>query len=275
MIELFWLLQRLTPLAVLDIALVALLFFGALLLVRATQAVSVLRGLVILGLISLALGSSAQLPAFNLVMRTVLPALLVAIPVIFQPELRRALERLGRFNEVLTAPRRSETEIVVRKVSEAAQRLANKHHGALIVLERETGLQHLIDSGVKLDAELSPELLLAIFDPHSPLHDGGVIIRHGRVAAAACVLPLTTSTPEDMRIGLRHRAGIGVTEGSDAVAVIVSEERGTISIAHSGRLIRRIDPAHLESALIALVQPVLPRATSLLGLFRQERAREQ
>ncbi|MCX7938889.1 MAG: diadenylate cyclase CdaA [Thermoflexales bacterium] len=275
MIELFWLLQRLTPLAVLDIALVALLFFGALLLVRATQAVSVLRGLVILGLISLALGSSAQLPAFNLVMRTVLPALLVAIPVIFQPELRRALERLGRFNEVLTAPRRSETEVVVRKVSEAAQRLANKHHGALIVLERETGLQHLIDSGVKLDAELSPELLLAIFDPHSPLHDGGVIIRHGRVAAAACVLPLTTSTPEDMRIGLRHRAGIGVTEGSDAVAVIVSEERGTISIAHSGRLIRRIDPAHLESALIALVQPVLPRATSLLGLFRQERAREQ
>lgn len=271
MVELFWLLQRLTPLALLDIALVALLFFGALLLVRATQAISVLRGLVILGVISLALGGSAQLPAFNLVMRTVLPALLVAIPVIFQPELRRALERLGRFNEVLTAPRRSEIEVVVRKVSEAARRLANKRHGALIVLERETGLQHLIDSGVKLDAELSPELLLAIFDPHSPLHDGGVIIRQGRVAAAGCVLPLTTSTPEDVRIGLRHRAGIGVTEGSDAVAIIVSEERGTISLAHSGRLIRRIDPAHLESALIALVQPALPRATSLLGLFRSER----
>lgn len=273
MVELLWLLQRLTPLALLDIALVALLFFGVLLLVRATQAISVLRGLVILGVISLALGGSSQLPAFNLVMRTVLPALLVAIPVIFQPELRRALERLGRFNEVLTAPRRSETEIVVRKVSEAARRLANKRHGALIVLERETGLQHLIDSGVRLDAELSPELLLAIFDPHSPLHDGGVIIRQGRVAAAGCVLPLTTSTPEDVRIGLRHRAGIGVTEGSDAVAIIVSEERGTISLAHSGRLIRRIDPAHLESALIALIQPALPRATSLLGLFRQERDR--
>lgn len=273
MVELLWLLQRLTPLALLDIALVALLFFGVLLLVRATQAISVLRGLVILGVISLALGGSSQLPAFNLVTRTVLPALLVAIPVIFQPELRRALERLGRFNEVLTAPRRSETEIVVRKVSEAARRLANKRHGALIVLERETGLQHLIDSGVRLDAELSPELVLAIFDPHSPLHDGGVIIRQGRVAAAGCVLPLTTSTPEDVRIGLRHRAGIGVTEGSDAVAIIVSEERGTISLAHSGRLIRRIDPAHLESALIALIQPALPRATSLLGLFRQERDR--
>ncbi|MCS7088995.1 MAG: diadenylate cyclase CdaA [Thermoflexales bacterium] len=264
MVELLWLIQRLNWLAVVDILLVALMFFAVLLLVRATQAVPLLRGLLVLGAISLVLGGTAQLPTFSLVVRTALPALLVAIPVIFQPELRRALERLGRFNEMLVAPRRTETEMLVRKISDAAQKLATRHHGALIVIERDTGLQHLIDTGIRLDAELSPELLLTIFDPHTPMHDGGVIIRQGRVAAASCVLPLTSATLEDMRIGLRHRAGIGVTEGTDAIAVIVSEERGSISIAHSGRLIRRIEPAHLENALIALIQPSVQRSSMAL-----------
>ncbi|PJF47871.1 MAG: TIGR00159 family protein [Chloroflexi bacterium] len=275
MTDLIWVIQRLNWLAVIDIALVSLVFFGVLLLVRATQAVPLIRGMLVLGAITLLLGGTAQLPTFNLIMRTALPALLVAVPVIFQPELRRALERLGRVNEMLVAPRRTELEVMVRKISDAAQRLAARRHGALIVIERDTGLQDLIDTGVPLDAELTPDLLLTIFDPHTPLHDGGVIIRHGRVAAAGCVLPLTASTPEDARIGLRHRAGIGVTEGTDAIAVIVSEERGSISIAHNGRLIRRIEPDHLESALIALAQPGIQRAASMLPGFLRAREKQE
>lgn len=273
--ELIWVVQRLDWLAILDIALVSLVFFGVLLLVRATQAVPLLRGLLILGVISLLLGGTAQLPTFSLIMRTALPALLVAIPVIFQPELRRALERLGRFNEMLVTPRRTELEMLVRKISDAAQRLASRRHGALIVIERDTGLQDLVDTGVPMDAELTPEILLTIFDPHTPLHDGGVIVRHGRIAAAGCVLPLTASTLDDSRIGLRHRAGIGVTEGTDAIAVIVSEERGSISIAHSGRLIRRIEPDHLESALIALTQPGIQKAASILPNFLRMREKHE
>jgi len=267
MTELFWLLQRLNWLSILDIALVAAVFLAVLLLVKATQAVPLLRGFLILGVISLLLGGTSQLPTFGLVVRTALPALLIAIPVIFQPELRRALERLGRFNEVLVQPRRTDLEVLVRKVSDGAQRLATRRHGALIVLERDTGLQDLVDTGVRLDSDLTPELLLTIFDPHTPLHDGGVIVRHGRIAAAGCVLPLTASTIEDTRIGLRHRAGIGVTEGTDAIAVIISEERGSISVAHSGRLIRRIEPDHLEGALIALAQPISQKAASILPSF--------
>ncbi len=234
-----------------------------------------LRGLLVLGVISLVLGGTSQLPTFGLVVRTALPVLLIAIPVIFQPELRRALERLGRFNEVLVQPRKTELEVLVRKVSDAAQRLAARRHGALIVLERDTGLQDLVDTGVKLDGDLTPEILLTIFDPHTPLHDGGVIVRHGRIAAAGCVLPLTASTIEDTRIGLRHRAGIGVTEGTDAIAVIVSEERGSISIAHSGRLIRRIEPDHLEGALIALAQPSIQKAASILPSFLRAREKNE
>jgi diadenylate cyclase len=275
MTDVFWMLQRLNWLAILDIVLVALIFFAVLLLVRATQAVPLLRGLLVLAVIGLLLGGTSQLPTFSLIIRTAIPALLVAIPVIFQPELRRALERLGRFNEVLVAPRKSELEVQVRKVSDAAQRLAARRHGALIVMERDTGLQDLMDSGVMVDADLTPELLLTIFDPHTPLHDGGVIVRHARIAAAGCVLPLTSSVLDDSRIGLRHRAGIGVTEGTDAIAVIVSEERGTISIAHSGRLIRRVDPDHLEGALIALAQPGLQKAASILPNWLRVRERQE
>jgi diadenylate cyclase len=262
--DLLWILQRLNGLAILDIALVSVVFFLLLLLVRATQAVPLLRGLLVLGIIGVLLSGLGQLPTFGLILRSGIPALLIAIPVIFQPELRRALERLGRVNEVLVQPRKTELEVLVRKVTDGALKLAAKKHGALIVLERETGLQDLIDTGIHLDAELTSEILLTIFDPHTPLHDGGVVIRRGRIAAAGCVLPLTASSLDDARVGLRHRAGIGVTEGTDAIAVIVSEERGTVSIAHSGRLIRRIDNDHLQSALITLVAPNGLQRPSLL-----------
>ncbi len=263
MTDIYWLLQRLNGLAILDIFLVSLVFFLVLLLFRATQAIPLLRGVFVLVILGVLLNSLAQLPTFGLILRTALPTLLVAIPVIFQPELRRALERLGRFNEILVS-RRSELEVEVRIIGTAVQSLAAHRYGALIVLERDTGLQDLVDTGVILDSALSPEIILTIFHPNTPLHDGGVIVRHGRLIAAGCVLPLTTSHIDDYRIGLRHRAGIGVTEGTDAIAIIVSEERGSISIAHEGRLIRGVEPDHLQSALIELYRPPLRRAASML-----------
>lgn len=262
MTDILWVLQRLNWLAVLDILLVSLVFFLVLLLVRATQAIPLLRGVVVLIVVGILLSSLAQLPTFGLILRTAIPALLVAIPVIFQPELRRALERLGRFNEVLVS-RRSEMEVVIRIVGAAVQGLAAHKYGALIVLERETGLQDLIDTGVLMDSELSSEILQTIFFPNTPLHDGGVIVRQGRIAAAGCVLPLTATHIDDYRIGLRHRAGIGVSEGTDAIAIIVSEERGTISIAHEGRLIRGIEPDAIEGALIELYGSTLRKAVSI------------
>ena len=262
MTDFFWILQRLDGLALLDIFLVSLVFFLVLMLVRATQAIPLLRGVFVLVVAGVLLSSLAQLPTFGLILRTAIPGLLVAIPVIFQPELRRALERLGRFNEVLVS-RRNEMQVEVRVIATAVQSLAAHRYGALIVLERETGLQDLIDTGVPMDSHLTPELLLTIFFPNTPLHDGGVIIRRGRIIAAGCVLPLTSSHIDDYRIGLRHRAGIGVSEGTDAIAIIVSEERGSISIAHEGRLIRDVEPDALQSALIELYRPPLRSAVSI------------
>jgi diadenylate cyclase len=151
-------------------------------------------------------------------------------------------------------------EQLIQVTVSACRALATRRHGALIVLERETGLQEYADTGVSLNADYSVELLLTVFDPHTPLHDGGVIVREGRILAAACVLPLTTAFLADRRLGLRHRAGIGVTETTDAIAIIVSEERGTISIAHNGRIIRRLDPNRLVGVLRAFYQPQLGRA---------------
>jgi len=139
----------------------------------------------------------------------------------------------------------------------------------------EPGLQALIETGVLLNAELTPELLLTIFDAHTPLHDGAVIIRQGRIAAAGCVLPLTNSAPTDVRIGLRHRAGIGVTEGTDAIAIIVSEERGTVSIAYNGRLMHQVEPNQLEDALVTLVQPGIQKATARLPEFLRPESKHE
>lgn len=272
MTDLFWLLQRLNWLALIDILLVSMVFLLVLLLVKATQAVPLVRGLLVLIVITLFLTSVAQLPTFSVIAAAVLPALLISIPVIFQPELRRALGQLGRMSDVITSQRRSDVEHTAQVVSEAALMLAARNWGALIIIERETGLQDLVETGVTLDSELSSALLLTIFHPNTELHDGGVIVRNGRAIAAGCVLPLTSQHVDDYRIGLRHRAGIGVTEETDAIAVVVSEEKGVISIAHEGRLIYAIDPDQLESALLDLCRggaPLRRAAAWLPGLLRR------
>lgn len=265
--------QRITPLSLLDIFLVALVFFFLLHLVRGTQAVQLLRGVLILALFIALLGYALHLPAFNWLVQRAVPALLISIPIIFQPELRRALERLGRAGDWmgLTPRERLAIETVITETARACQRLAEQHHGALIVIERSTGLQDYVDTGSRLDAVISAELLQTIFFPNTVLHDGAVIVRGDRIAAAGCILPLTSQFLDDRHMGLRHRAAIGITEATDAIAVVVSEERGMISIAHNGRMIRRLDAARLQAILRAFYQPHGRRTilARLVGLLRR------
>jgi diadenylate cyclase len=254
--ELAALFQRFDWYSLIDIAIVALIFFALLYLARGTQAAPLLRGVIILGVFFTILSSFDTLPAVSRLFQRTLPALLISIPVIFQPELRRALERVGRAVQIGGPSTRhaTDTDHMISIIALACQRLADRKHGALIVLERATGLENYADTGVKIDAVITSELLQNIFFRNSPMHDGAVIIRQHRVLAAACILPLTSSYMSDRRLGLRHRAAIGITEATDALAVVVSEEHGTISIAHNGRIIRRLDAARLEMILRAFYQ---------------------
>ncbi|MCJ7738940.1 MAG: diadenylate cyclase CdaA [Anaerolineae bacterium] len=261
MADILWYLQRLGWTDVLDILIVAFIFYWILYLVRGTRAVPVLRGVIFLIIAVSILTSLIQLRAFGWLADNALPALLVAVPVVFQPELRRALERLGRARSLVgrATGDRVLLEHALDAIVSACGTLAGRKYGALFVLERETGLQEFIDSGIYLDAAITPELLVNVFDPHTTLHDGAVVVRAGRAVAGACVLPLSTAFLADRQLGLRHRAAIGVTEESDAIAVVVSEERGSISIAHSGRIIRNLDANRLESVLRAFFQPAMER----------------
>ncbi|MEP6895103.1 MAG: diadenylate cyclase CdaA [Chloroflexota bacterium] len=256
--------QRLNWLSVLDILLVTLIFFMVLYSLRDTQAMVLLRGVIFLVVALVLLTTLVELPAFSWLVRNSLPALLLSIPVIFAPEIRRALERLGRagtFNIATSAHQTSSEDMqkVIHAIVEAAARLSARQHGALIVMQRLDTLNQYIETGVQMSAKVTPELLLQIFYPDTPLHDGAVIIADGRIVAGACVMPLSASgvlnkTPE-RQMGLRHRAALGISEVSDAVSVVVSEQSGSISISNSGRMIRRIDPERLENILAAFFRP--------------------
>lgn len=275
--NLIFIFERLDWVAVLDILLVTLIIFAILRLVRDTQAVALLRGVIIFIALIALLSSLEVLPAFSWLVRITLPALLLAIPVIFAPEIRRALERLGRVGPRMdgTGPssrRYSDLEETIKAVVGASTRLSNRKHGALIVMQRYDSLQDFIETGVKMEADVSSELLLQIFYPNTPLHDGAVIISGKCLVAAACVLPLSASgvlsrSPE-RQFGLRHRAALGISEVADAVAVVVSEETGSISVVHGGRMIRRLDPERLENILLALYRS-FQRSRGWGGFFQR------
>ena len=246
--------ERLDLLSLVDLALVTLVFFTILLLLRDTQAAVLLRGAFLLIVLISLLTTFEVLPAFSWLVSNTLPALLFAIPVIFAPEIRRTLERLGRAGSLSPADRLStETMDVVTAVVSASARLSDRKHGALIVLQRQDSLEEYIKTGVRLNARVSAELLLQVFYPNTPLHDGAVIISGDELVAASCVMPLSSSgvltrSPE-RQMGLRHRAALGISEVTDAVAVVVSEETGSISVVHGGRMIRRLDMERLENIL--------------------------
>jgi diadenylate cyclase len=272
--EILFIFQRINWLSVLDLVLVTLIFFTILTLLRDTQAMILLRGVIFLVILLALLTQFIELPAFSWLIQTTLPALLLAIPVIFAPEIRRGLERLGRAGSSNLFRRNlaSEEDIIntMHIISIACARLSARRHGALIVMERIDTLQEYVDTGVYMDAVISPELLLQIFYPNSPLHDGAVVISGNRVLAASCVMPLSASgilnrTPE-RQMGLRHRAALGSSEASDAVVIVVSEETGSISVAQAGRLIRGLDSDRLENMLIALFRPV-PGIVDYINIF--------
>lgn len=260
--NLLFIFQRLNWLSVIDILLVTLTFFSLLYLLRDTQAMVLLRGVIFLVVLLALLTALVDLPAFSWLLRTTLPALLLAIPVIFAPEIRRALERIGRagtFIAINTRQEDAKLQAATRAIVNAAARLAARQHGALIVLQRLDSLEEYINTGVMMDSLLTSELLLQIFYPNTPLHDGAVIIEADRILAGACVMPLSASgilaRSPDRQMGLRHRAALGISEASDAIAVVVSEETGSISFAHAGRMIRRLDPERLENILNAFYRP--------------------
>jgi diadenylate cyclase len=261
--DFLFLLQRLDWASLLDLLLVTVIFFALLKLIQDTQAMVLLRGILFILVILSLLTSMINLPAFSWLIRTTLPALLFSIPVIFAPEIRRALERIGRAGAGSLSLRSNnvidEIQPSIKAVVTASARLSSRQHGALIILQRSDNLREYVQTGVNLNAAVTPELLLQIFYPNTPLHDGAVIITNNRLTAAACVMPLSASgilnrTPE-RQMGLRHRAALGISEASDAIAVVVSEETGSISIAHAGRMIRRLDAERLENILIAFYRP--------------------
>ena len=260
--NILFLLQRFNWSDVLDIFLVTVVFSSILILLRDTEAMVLLRGVFLIIVLLSLLTSLADLPAFSWLFSTLMPALVFAIPVIFAPEIRRALERVGRASNISFLRRtsslaiREEIEKALQAIVKAAGRLSKRHHGALIVLQRGQYMTEYIKTGVPLNAEVTPELLLQIFYPNTPLHDGSVIIADNRVKAASCVMPLSASgvlnrSPE-RTMGLRHRAALGISEVSDAIAIVVSEETGNISIAHNGRLIRRLSTDRLLYTLPSL-----------------------
>ena len=258
--------QRLNWLGIIDILLVTLIFFGVLYLVRDTQAMILLRGIILILLLVALMTSLVNLPALSWLIRTILPAMVFVIPVIFAPEIRRALERIGRAGTFFRASGKNGSEgihQIIQPVVGAAARLSARQHGALIILERFDHLDDYIRTGVLIQADVTPEMLMQIFYPNTPLHDGAVIISGKKIIAAACILPLSSSgilarTPE-RKMGLRHRAAVGITEVTDSIAVVVSEETGAISIAHAGRIIRRLDLERLENVLTAFYNPAQAR----------------
>ena len=257
--ELTWVVESLTPLAILDIFLVALLFFGVSFFIRGTQAVALIRGLAVVLAGVVVVSNVFQLLALRWLLGNIITVLAIAIPVIFQPELRRALERLGRAGLLINrsgAPDSLRSRII-EDVCAAAERLSERRHGALIVLERNSGLDEYIRTGILLNADVSPQLFLTIFWPKTELHDGAVIIdRNGKIASAGSVLPLSSSRNlPNPKLGTRHRAGLGMSEVSDAICVIVSEETGRISIANGGRMIMRLDSKRLRTILNAFYGP--------------------
>jgi len=241
---------------VLDVLVVAYLLYRLLLLVRGTRAMQILGGLGTL-LLALFVSDKLHLDTLNWLLRQIVPLGPVAIVILFYPELRHALEEFGpRFwSRGLSLLNREDVSEMILAVVQTVTLLSAKRVGALIVFERQTGLDEVLQTGVSLDATVTVELLDTIFYKGSALHDGAVVIRHGRVVAAGCILPLTDRPKLDAAVHTRHKAALGMSENSDAVVVVVSEETGTISIALDGKLIRGLREETLRERLTALIQP--------------------
>lgn len=244
----FWnLIHQPTLVDFIDIAIIAFLIYQLVLLTKQTRAMQVLKGLAII-IVASYLSEIIGLTALNWLLRSILNNGVIALLILFQPEFKRALEQIGRSTRLERSEVHDESERVVEEITQCLLRLSKRRVGALIVFEQKTGLKDICETGTDIDSIISAPLLENIFEPNTPLHDGAVIIRGERVAAAACVLPLCESAIS-RDLGTRHRAGLGVSENTDCIVLIVSEETGVISMAKGGRLTRYLDAEAIRRLL--------------------------
>jgi diadenylate cyclase len=253
-----------------DIAITALLIYWLFSLIRGTRAVRLVVGVCLLFLVYGA-AIAFDLRLLTLILQTGAYVGLFALVVVFQPELRRALDRIGRLGSLgwlISPAEQSRIAHVATEVASAAARLSHEGHGALVVIERETGLQEIAETGVMLHADISADLMVTLFSPKTPLHDGAVIIRGDKILAAGAILPSTETTIPLERFGTRHKAALGMTEQTDALVVVVSEESGQISLVERARIVRNLDEQKLARALVSHLHPELVAGR----LFRERRA---
>lgn len=238
---------------IIDIIIVAILFYYVMNIIKGTRAEQLSKGIVVL-LIVTKLSDALQLYTVKWIFSNIMNFGLIAVLIVFQPELRKGLEFLGRTSSIKNTIQNSFTNVsnTVNEICDAVASLSRQKIGALIVFEKKTGLEDIADTGTRLDSLVSSGLIINIFIPNTPLHDGAVIIKNDRIKAAACFLPLTDNNTLSKELGTRHRAGIGVTERSDALSLIVSEETGSISIAQNGQISRYLDIETLKKVLTDL-----------------------
>jgi len=238
------------PLDVLDILLVAIIFYKMYEMLEDTRAITIVKGLIVLMVLTMA-ANLMELHAIYWMLQKFVTLLFVALPIVFQPELRRTLEHLGqgRFFGKSVFLNDEEARSLVKELESAVFRLSKQKIGALIVLEREMGLNDICASGIQIDGLVTADFLMNVLIPNTPLHDGAIVIRGKRLIAAGCLLPLTDNHSLSSELGTRHRAAIGLSEQCDALVVVVSEETGIVSVCEEGRIVRSLDPEQLRSYL--------------------------
>ena len=260
------LLSTITPLDIFDIIIVAMILYKSYQMIRDTRGMTLVKGLMVIISLTIICGW-LNLHVMSWLLQKSSEWLLIALPILFQPELRRALEHLGQgqfFSQGTALMDKKEADIVVDEIVKTAKKLSQTKTGALMVIEREMKLNDISVTGIHIDGIISSEFLLNVFIVNTPLHDGAAIIRGNRLISAACVLPLTENTGLSTELGTRHRAAIGLSEQCDALIVVVSEETGTISVAEGGRLMRRFD----EKTLAAKIRPAFGgKDDKLFGKF--------
>lgn len=242
---------------VIDIIIVALVFYKLFTLIRETRAEQLSKGIIALFIFA-KISGWLQLYTINWILENAMTVGVIALLIVFQPELRRGLEYIGRsrfFTKSLLEIRGENLSKTVDEIVEAVASLSRQKMGALIVLERETGLNEVVDTGTKIGGKVSSNLLINIFIPNTPLHDGAVIIKEDIIKGAACFLPLTENSNISKELGTRHRAALGISERSDSLSVVVSEETGAISIAENGSLARHLDSKTLRKILVDMYKP--------------------
>jgi len=265
--------HRLGFIDIIDILIVAVIIYELLLLTRHTRGSALLKGLLIL-LVVMVLSGLLGLTSLNWLILAILQNGALVLVILFQPELRKALERMGRSRLLTKGNRRNEEDsrvVVIQEILQTANDLSRRKVGALIVFERQTGLEDVIETGTRLNADISAPLLENIFEPNTPLHDGAVVIRDDHIIAGACILPLAEASGVSRELGTRHRAAVGISENTDAAVLVLSEETGIISMAVDGMLKR---PLRMEELAAFLNDYYSPGTTGIMSFFRNLIKRE-